>query len=60
VGPDVGSWDEGEIRRMMNAGEVNIKEGIWMSRVEYSVLKEKMKGYEWMVLFCQWSLGEKD
>jgi hypothetical protein len=35
---------------MMNAGEVNIKEGIWMSRMEYSVLKEKMKRYE-----CGWS-----
>jgi hypothetical protein len=35
---------------MMNAGEVNIKEGIWMIRMEYSVLEEKMKGYE-----CGWS-----
>jgi hypothetical protein len=29
---------------MMNAGEVSIMEGIWMSRMKYSVLKENMKG----------------
>jgi hypothetical protein len=35
---------------MMNAGEVSIKERIWVSRMEYSVLKEKMKENE-----CGWS-----
>jgi hypothetical protein len=35
---------------MMNAGEVNINERIWMSRMEYSVLNEKMKENE-----CGWS-----
>jgi hypothetical protein len=39
---------------MMNAGEVNIKEGIWMIRMEYFVLEEKMKGYE-----CGWSKYSK-
>jgi hypothetical protein len=31
---------------MMNAGEVNIKESISMSRTTYFVLKEKMKDDE--------------
>jgi hypothetical protein len=34
----------------MNAGEVSTKERIWMSRMEYYVLKEKMKENE-----CGWS-----
>jgi hypothetical protein len=35
---------------MMIVGEVDIKERIWMSRIEYSVLKEKMNEKE-----CGWS-----
>jgi hypothetical protein len=35
---------------MMNAGEVSIHERLWMSMMEYSVLKEKMKETE-----CGWS-----
>jgi hypothetical protein len=34
---------------MMNAGEVNIKVGISLTRQEYSVLKEGIKDYE-----CGW------
>jgi hypothetical protein len=34
----------------MDAGEVNTNERIWMSRMEYPVLKEKMKENE-----CGWS-----
>jgi hypothetical protein len=34
----------------MNAEEVIIKDRIWMDRMEYSVLKEKMKENE-----CGWS-----
>jgi hypothetical protein len=34
----------------MDAREVDLKEGIWMLRTEYSVLKEKMKENE-----CGWS-----
>jgi hypothetical protein len=46
----VGSWDEGEIYKMMNAGEVDIKEWISLSRQEYFVLKEEIKDDE-----CGWS-----
>jgi hypothetical protein len=35
---------------MMNAIEVSIKERIWVSRMEYFVLKENMKENE-----CGWS-----
>jgi hypothetical protein len=34
----------------VNAREVSIKERIWVSMMEYSVLKEKMKESE-----CGWS-----
>jgi hypothetical protein len=34
----------------MDAGEENMKKRIWLSRMEYSVLKEKMKENE-----CGWS-----
>jgi hypothetical protein len=50
VGPSAGCRDEGEIRTIMNAGEVSTKERIWISRMEYYVLKEKMKENE-----CGWS-----
>jgi hypothetical protein len=36
----------------MDAGEENMKERIWLSMMEYSVLKEKMKENE-----CRWSEG---
>jgi hypothetical protein len=39
----------------MDAGEVNMKERIWISKMEYSVLKEKMKENE-----CGWSKGLED
>jgi hypothetical protein len=41
--PPVGSWDEGELRGKMNAEEVYMKERIWMTRTEYSVLKKVLK-----------------
>jgi hypothetical protein len=44
VGP---TTDEGEIWRNMDAGEVNMKERIFMTRMEYSILKEKMKNGEY-------------
>jgi hypothetical protein len=37
---------------MMDAGVVDIKERIWMLKMEYSVLKEQMKDDE-----CGWSYG---
>jgi hypothetical protein len=36
----------------MDAGEENMKERIWLSMMEYSVLKEKMKENE-----CRWPDG---
>jgi hypothetical protein len=39
----VGSWDEGDVRRRMDAGEVDIKKGILLTRQVYSVSKEKIK-----------------
>lgn len=41
VGP--GCWDEGEIWRMMNAGEENMKKRMLMKRTKYFVLKEVLK-----------------
>jgi hypothetical protein len=46
----MGCWDEGGIRRKMDAGEVNMKKRISMTRTEYSVLNEVLKFYE-----CGWS-----
>jgi hypothetical protein len=40
---------------MMDAGVVDIKERIWMMKMEYSVLKEEMKDDE-----CGWSQGARD
>jgi hypothetical protein len=37
---------------MMNAGDVNMKEEILMTRMRYSVLKEEMEDGE-----CGWSNG---
>jgi hypothetical protein len=48
--PQFGGWDEGEIWRRMDAGVVDMKEGISMTRTEYSVLKEVLKYDE-----CGWS-----
>jgi hypothetical protein len=48
--PHVGSWDEGRIRRKMDAEESSRKGRIQMVRNEYSVLKENMKLDE-----CGWS-----
>jgi hypothetical protein len=44
--PRTGCLDEGEIYRMMGAEEQNMKERIWFSRMEYSVLNKKMKENE--------------
>lgn len=44
-----GCWDEGELRRMMNAEEVNIMERISMTRTVYS-LKLETKEHP-----CRWS-----
>jgi hypothetical protein len=41
--PQFGGWDEGEIWRRMDAGVVDMKEGISITRTEYSVLKEVLK-----------------
>jgi hypothetical protein len=48
VGPVVGI--EGNIRSMMDAGEMGIKERISMIRMTCSILKEEIKEYE-----CAWS-----
>jgi hypothetical protein len=42
----LGCWDEGEIRKMMNAGEINTKEIILMTRATCSVLKEEIEDDE--------------
>jgi hypothetical protein len=41
--PQFGGWDEGEIWRRMDAGVVDMKEGISITRTEYSVLKKVLK-----------------
>jgi hypothetical protein len=53
--PQFGGWDEGEIRRRMDAVVVDMKEGISMTRTEYSVLKEVLKYDE-----CGWSKGRSN
>jgi hypothetical protein len=38
-----GCWDEAKIRRMMDAGDVGIKERISMTSMAYSILKKEIK-----------------
>jgi hypothetical protein len=42
-GPIAGSWDGGVIIKENGCGKVDMKERILMTRMEYSVLKKRMK-----------------